>query len=139
MTPEAMAALHTRVFPGRAGWAAQDFADVLASPGAILSTTDHAFALGRQAADEAELLLIITDPDHRRAGHAQRCLLDLEQQAFDQGARWLFLEVAETNASARAFYAAQHYEEVARRKNYFSGANGTRETALVLKRRLLPR
>jgi ribosomal-protein-alanine N-acetyltransferase len=133
-----MAALHARVFPGRPGWGAGDFADLLASHGAILATTDHAFALGRRAADEAELLLIVTDPDHQRQGHGRRCLLDLETQAAREGARCMFLEVAETNAKARAFYAAQHYEEVARRQDYFAAADGTRETAVVMKRALAP-
>lgn len=134
MTPEAMAALHARVFPGRKGWTARDFTEVLENPGALLATTDHGFALGRAALDEAELLLIITNPAHRRQGQGSRLLGDLEETARKKGARSLFLEVAESNVAARALYASRRYEEIARRKDYYPRPDGTREDALILSR-----
>ena len=136
MTPDALAALYARAVPDPAGWGAEDFRQILGYPGAFLATEAHAFALGRVAADEAELLLIATDPAHRRRGAASRCLDAFEAVARRRGAAMAFLEVAESNAPARALYAAHGYAEAGRRPGYYARKDGQSETAIILRRPL---
>src|SRR5512143_3140715 len=76
------AALHRAAFAplGERTWTRQDVAELLASPGVrgvVLQCEgkDIGFALGRVAADEAELLTIAVVPDYRRRG-AGRALLE---------------------------------------------------------------
>ncbi|MDU8944570.1 GNAT family N-acetyltransferase [Ovoidimarina sediminis] len=136
MTPEDIAALYARAVPYPVGWGPDDLRKILAHPGAFITSLAHAFALGRVAADEAELLLIATDPDHRRTGAATHCLAAFEDEARARGAVTAFLEVAESNAPARALYAARGYEKVGQRPGYYASADGTKETALILRRDL---
>ena len=135
MTPEELAALYARAAPDATAWRTSDFRDVLNAPGGFLCTVPHAFALGRTAADEAELILIASHPDHRRRGLAAQCLSAFHAKALRRGAKTAFLEVAESNRAARALYAKAGYTEAGRRKGYYAGANG-RETALILRRPL---
>lgn len=130
MTCDDLADLFARAFPDPVGWSAGDFRDVPASPGAFLHTIPHAFALGRVAADEAELILIATDPAHRRTGLGTRCLEAFHTEAAKRGAATAFLEVAEANIAARLFYESAGYREVGRRPNYYRTAEGT---ALILR------
>jgi ribosomal-protein-alanine N-acetyltransferase len=56
--------------------------------------------------------------------------------AKGQGADWLWLEVRVGNLRAVQVYEAQGYRRVGQRKNYYPGAAGQREDALVMSRRL---
>ena len=57
------------------------------------------------------------------------------EEARRLGASEMFLEVAETNAAARALYARQGFGEIGRRARYYQ--DGQTETdALVLRRAL---
>ena len=136
MTPEAAAALHARaVAPGR-GWSGAEIAALLRSPAVFLVGDVRAFGLARTAADEAEILMLATDPDWRRRGLARDCLAGLEAEARRRGAARSFLEVAEDNAPARALYRASGYVELARRAAYFPCAAGRAVDALVMSRSL---
>lgn len=129
-----LTALHAACFtaPWDQPWTQRSFAEVLQMPGAgaciaALGPDPVGFALARVVADEAELLLIGVHPEHRRAGYG-RILLDHMFQALRvAGAARLFLEVAENNPAATAFYRAAGFEPVGRRAQYYEGAD-----ALVL-------
>ena len=136
MTADDLADLYSRAFPDGTGWRAGDFRDVLASQGSFLCARPHAFALGRMAADEAELLLIATDPDHRRSGLGRRCIAAFHDEARARGAVTAFLEVAESNVAARGLYVSAGYREVGRRKEYYASRDGGQQTALILRRDL---
>ena len=137
MTPEEMACLHARAFAGQGrAWQAAEFARLVDSPHVIVTGTAQSFALGRVAADEAELVTIATDPDLRRRGLARAALEAMQTAAAKRGAGRIFLEVAFENHAARAFYDALGYREVARRGGYYTMPDGTRQDALVLKRHL---
>lgn len=136
MTPEALAAAHARAM--EAPWSAADFAALLAGPGVFVSGDADCFALGRAAADEAELLMLATAPDLRRRGLGRAALAAFEAEAAKRGARTVFLEVAEGNAAARALYSAAGWTVAARRPGYYRAAGGAREDA-VLMRKVLAR
>lgn len=136
MTPEALAALAARAYRHMTPWRAEQFAETLARPHALLSCTDHAFVLGTVVADEAEILSLAADPDHQRTGEASRALAAFHVSARDRGADRVFLEVAAANAPARAFYAARGYDEAGLRSGYYARPVGTRDDAVIMTRAL---
>jgi ribosomal-protein-alanine N-acetyltransferase len=135
-----LATLHAACFDD--AWSAGAMADVLASPGAFaciampVDLSDAApagFALARLAADEAELLSLGVIPPARRRGIGQALLDDVIRRAGQLKARALFLEVAETNDTARLLYAANGFSAVGRRPDYYQRANSVPVAALTLR------
>lgn len=134
MTPEALAALHARAFSHPRPWSAAEFAGLLASPHVFVQGDARAFVLGRVVLDEAELLTIATDPDHRRRGHGAAMLAAFHAMARDRGAQRAFLEVAADNPAACALYRGAGYAEDGRRAGYYRSATGARIDALLFSR-----
>ncbi len=129
--------LHARAFAGQGrGWSAAEFADLLASPLTCLHAAPHGFALARLIADEAELLTLATDPDHRRRGIAAGLLASLEVDLCLRGAARQFLEVAADNGAARALYARAGYAASGRRAGYYARPDGARVDALLMQKAL---
>jgi [ribosomal protein S18]-alanine N-acetyltransferase len=126
--------LHAACFtsPWDQPWTQRSFAEVLQMPGsgariAAVGPEPVGFALARVVLDEAELLLIGIHPEHRRAGYGRMLLDHLVAALRAAGVARLFLEVAESNRAATAFYRAAGFEPVGRRAKYYEG-----EDALVL-------
>jgi len=129
-----LTALHAACFtePRDQPWTQRSFSEVLQMPGAgariaALGSEPVGFAVARVVADEAELLLIGIHPEHRRAGYGRTLLDHLAEALRIAGAAQLFLEVAENNQAATAFYRTAGFEPVGRRPKYYEG-----EDALVL-------
>ncbi len=126
-------------------WDEAAFATLLAMPGAFaLLALDNAeqpagFALGRVAADEAEVISIAVRPRQRQLGIGRALLRGLAGQARRLGAGSLFLEVAESNHAAQALYRAAGFGQVGRRKDYYEAPRISpeqppmREAALVMR------
>lgn len=139
--PALLAALHASAFDDLPPpWTAAAFAQLLAAPGVTLvlapDPQPRGFVLARQAGPEAEILTLAVHPDARRRGLGRRLLALLE--ASLPGAEEIFLEVAETNAAARALYAQSGYREVGRRPRYFRRVTAPDVDALVLRKLLQP-
>lgn len=132
MTPEDLATIHARAFVTPRPWSRAEFADLLASPHCFLIEEGPSFVLGRTIADEAELLTIATDPDHRRRGLARRCLTAFETTARSLGATTAFLEVAADNAPARALYLGNGWQISGERRDYYQTPDGRRINAQIL-------
>lgn len=81
---------------------------------------------------EAHLLNITVTPDYQRQGWAHVMLDALTLWARGHGAQWLWLEVRVGNLRALQVYEAQGFRPVGKRKDYYPGVNGQRETALVM-------
>ncbi|WP_395673579.1 ribosomal protein S18-alanine N-acetyltransferase [Inquilinus sp.] len=122
-------------------WAPDQLAQLLAGPGVFaLIALDQAgepagYALGRVAADEAELLSIALLPDRHRRGEGRRLLDALVERCAAAGAETLFLEVATDNAAALALYRGAGFHEAGRRKGYYK-VGTTMVDAIVMKRAL---
>jgi [ribosomal protein S18]-alanine N-acetyltransferase len=134
--PEALAALHARVFDSPPPWSAEAFAATLEDPAVFALLEPGALLIGRAAGGEAELLTLATDPAQRRQGRARALLARFDAEALARGARTAFLEVAEDNVPARSLYAACGWEQAGRRPGYYTRTGGERVAALVLRRRL---
>ena len=136
MTPEDMAICHARAFAGQGrAWTEGEFADLFASPFVFAVGDIHAFALGRVVADEAELLTLATDPEHRRKGLAQNVLAAFEGEVEARSAERIFLEVAADNTAALALYVRTGYNETTRRAGYYETPMG-RVDAVIMEKRL---
>ena len=134
MTVQELAALHGRVFVTPRPWRADEFSAFLADASTDLITLPGGFALIRMIADEAELLTLAVDPDHRRKGTATTLMAQASMRARARGAISLFLEVAADNAGAIALYEKAGFARTGRRPDYYGCPNGTRLDALIMAR-----
>jgi [ribosomal protein S18]-alanine N-acetyltransferase len=126
-----LAELHKETF--KECWSEQDFKDLLAMPTAFgfLAHREKqpvGFVICQGLVDEAEIITIGTRPDERRTGVA-KALLDRALQQVQV----MFLEVADDNMSAQAFYTKCGFKEVGRRRKYYKRENAQAVDALVLK------
>ena len=136
MTPAEMAELHRAEPTGQRAWSETEFSAMLSASNAVSVTCDAGFAVGQVIVDEAEIFLIMTKPEHRKQGVGHRILATFEQQAFQNAVRRIILEVADTNAAARALYSANGYQQIAVRKNYYTFPNGSHADAIVMEKHL---
>ena len=133
-TADALATRHAAAFnDDMRPWSAEEFEALLTSPHVHLIEIENAFALLRIIVDEAEILTLATDPAHRRQGLARTLLAMSESDALIHGVKTIFLEVAETNAAARALYAGSGFEEKGRRKAYYQTPGGRIDALLLVK------
>ena len=92
-----------------------------------------AYACMTYVLDEGEIVTVATHPDFRRRGLARRTLARLCEDAAARGILTLTLEVRESNAPARALYAAESFREVGRRRGFYALP---REDAIVMQKTL---
>ncbi|MEO3474922.1 GNAT family N-acetyltransferase [Roseomonas sp. CAU 1739] len=129
-----LASLHAAAFPPAERWGPQAIELMLGLPGHFALVAAEAgsplgFAMGRVAADQAEVLTLAVHPGARRTGVGLALMAALAGEATNRGAVELFLEVAETNAAARALYGRLGAAAAGRRRAYYpDGAD-----ALVLR------
>ncbi|MEX0971072.1 MAG: ribosomal protein S18-alanine N-acetyltransferase [Paracoccaceae bacterium] len=134
--PAALAKLHARCFTTPRPWSADEFATLLADPACAFESSAFGFAIARIALDEAEILTICVAPESQNQGVGRRLLEALHTRLHLIGVRAVFLEVAATNAAARAVYAAAGYIEAGIRRDYYKFGCKTAVNAHVLRRTL---
>lgn len=119
-------------------WSEEAINWALAQPGAIALVAAEAhreprgFILVHPIGEDCEILYLAVERTARRQGLARRLLCEA-LLAADQ-AQSMLLEVAVSNAGARALYEEIGFVEIGRRKGYYAG--DPPEDALVLKRPL---
>jgi ribosomal-protein-alanine N-acetyltransferase len=86
---------------------------------------------GLKVADEAEILNLVVTPPNQRQGEASELVRRLLAEWEPSGRKRIFLEVRESNAAAVAFYKRLGFQQVRKRKKYYSNPE---EDALVLER-----
>ena len=94
------------------------------------------FVLSRLAADEAEILTIAVDPAYQGKGVGRALLSENLRQTSNAGAKTMFLEVAKDNMSALALYERFGFAKVGERAGYYRRADGSRATAVVMRKQL---
>ena len=132
-----LAALH-RSAPGP--WTESAWRTLLRGQGALTLVaaaegSPYAFVHCRRTGGEAEVVMLVTSPDHRRRGAARMLVESACRQLSLDGASTVFLEVAEGNAPARTLYERCGFVPVGIRRNYYRTPSG-REHALVMRRAL---
>lgn len=83
--------------------------------------------------DEADMMNLAVDPDHRRQGIGEALLGALEQRLAENGIAQLSLEVRPSNMAAVTLYESHGYQVVGRRPRYYSRPV---EDALILRKGL---
>ena len=134
MTVQALAALHARAMTVPEPWSAVAIAGLLVTQGCFLVTVPDAseagsphsppqpitaFAMGRIAAGEVELLTIAVDPSAQGQGVGRTCLRKFEVECRNRQATDIFLEVPEQNAPALGLYRSEGFREDGVRKAYY--------------------
>lgn len=94
------------------------------------------FALTRRIVDEAELMLVAVLPERRGDGFGRQLVDGAMAAARARGARRMFLEVRDGNASALRLYESLGFTVAGRRLNYYSGPTGERFDAITMRRDL---
>lgn len=135
-----IAELHRECFAetGQPVWDQNAIAAILAMPGAfgclaLASAGPAGFALGRIAADEAEILAVGVVFRLRRQGLGRRLIEDIATRAVAAGAARLLLEVAASDDTARALYTRIGFIRIGKRPGYYALAGGGRGDALVMR------
>lgn len=117
-------------------WSARSFSGLIGARNALfLVCTDETervlgYAIVLFAADESELANLAVAEDVRRAGVGRRLLDAATSAAQAHGARKMYLEVRESNTTAKSLYGAVGFQPVARRRRYYEQPV---EDALVLR------
>lgn len=141
----AAAHLHESCFAE--GWSSKTLKDALEIVGTvgIAACNGHQGGSGRQPlsglaivrtiGDQADLLTICVDPDHRGKGMGRSLLASAEAAARRLGAATIFLEVAQNNERATHLYRQAGYIIAGRRLNYYTDPTYG-ATAVVMKKTL---
>jgi ribosomal-protein-alanine N-acetyltransferase len=119
-------------------WTGPQCAGLMPMPGVWLSLARDGddvvgFSLSRVIAGEAELLLLAVKRASQGQGIGKRLLERFNVSAEARGARRLHLEVRDGNAALK-LYEKAGFEEVGRRRNYYTGRDGQVYDALTLAR-----
>lgn len=127
-----VAELHRTSF--QENWSAKAFAELMTLPASFgfLALKDDqpvGFILCQGDAVEAEIITIATQPAARRTGIAGQLVTNIGSKT-----QRLFLEVAEDNPAALAFYTQFGFTQVGRRKNYYKHHNRDDVDALVMEK-----
>jgi len=118
-------------------WSTQDFRDCVMSDALFLVAEGNGadaiagYVVALDAADEGEILNLAVAPAGRRTGLGRALVENVLEALAERGVRQVYLEVRESNAPARALYAAHGFREVGRRKQYY---RRPAEDAIVLRR-----
>ena len=88
------------------------------------------YVVAHRAADEGEILNLGVAAAHRRQGIGRALVEHVLQALAALGVRTVYLEVRESNASARQLYQSLGFGEVARRARYY---HRPAEDAVVLR------
>ena len=117
-------------------WTMSQCAGLLPMPGVWLTLARGpngvtGFALSRQVANEAELLLLAVRSNAQRSGVGKLLLDRFSADAKMRGADRLHLEVREGNHAVK-LYEDTGFTLVGRRRNYYSGPDGRCYDALTL-------
>jgi ribosomal-protein-alanine N-acetyltransferase len=127
-----MARLHGAAFVMPRPWSQAEIAEMLASPFCFVVEDPQGFVMGQLVAGEAELLTIAVDPAAQGQGVGTRLMRAFLDELQRRGAETVFLEVAESNAPARALYSRAGFAVTGRRRAYYHAPDGTAVDALVM-------
>lgn len=136
--------IHGERFPRQ--WSDGEFVSLLLQPGvfgfvarqtnAFFSRPLGGFVLARETAGEAEILTVAVSEKFGRSGLGWRLMQAAMREASQRGGETIFLEVEAANQSAVQLYRKLNFEQIAERPAYYSASDGTKSSALVMRRDL---
>ena len=136
MTPFEMARLHLLSGGHTRPWSEIEYENLLDTNTSRLFHIKNGFLIGHIIDQDAEILNVIIHPDYRRLGKASKLIGIFEKEAKDAGCSRCFLEVAESNSSAKELYKALGYLKVGQRHNYYKFVDGRKDNAAILSKEI---
>ena len=107
-----------------AHWTEQDYGHIFSSPRTLLVAEGQGVILGFvvafDVAGEWELENIVVALGHRQRGIAQRLMKKLIEEAQSAAAKFIFLEVRESNFVAKRLYESCGFQPCGRRPAYYA-------------------
>ncbi len=138
--PADVAAVTTilREVPEAANWTEKSYREALNWPGTVALISEEegkvsGFILGRQVADEGEILNLAVTVAYRRRGEGGALLKAALGGFQSRGVSRVFLEVRESNETGIAFYERHGFSEKGRRAGYYRDPD---EAAIVMEKKL---
>jgi ribosomal-protein-alanine N-acetyltransferase len=124
--------------PEAAPWTEWGFRELLGWRGVVALVSERGtqatgFIIGRQVADEAEILNLAVSPARRRQGEGGALLKAALEEFRSWGVSRVFLEVRESNQAGIAFYEKQGFSKTGRRAGYYRNPN---DAAIAMERKL---
>ena len=121
-----------------ANWSRESYEELCTSEGFLAFVSERAgrvsgFVVGRQAADEGEILNVAVRRENRRKGEGRALLLAVLEQLHWRGVRRVYLEVRESNETGIAFYEKQGFAKTGRRRGYYREPE---EAAVLMEKKL---
>ena len=132
INPESLANLHAQCFSTPRPWSSKEFEELLLQTSVHLVSNNYGFIVGMLMGSEAELLTLAVDPQRQREGIATELLQEFESLCRSNTVKKIILEVVETNIPARKLYETNSFIVQGARKDYYSGANGIKVSAIVM-------
>ena len=123
-----------RISPEAAQWTEWGFRELLGWRGVVALVSERGtegtgFVIGRQAADEAEILNLAVAQASRRQGEGGALLNAALEEFRSRGVSRVFLEVRESNKTGIAFYEKHGFSKTGRRASYYRDPD---EAAIVM-------
>jgi ribosomal-protein-alanine N-acetyltransferase len=127
-----------REAPEAANWTQASYREWMNSPGAVAFVSESGgsaagFIIGRQMADEAEILNLAVAPLARRRGEGGALLKAALYEFRARGVTRVFLEVRESNATGITFYERRGFFKTGRRAGYYHNPD---EAAILMEMKL---
>jgi ribosomal-protein-alanine acetyltransferase len=121
-----------------ASWSKESYEKLCSLEGFLAFVNEAAgdisgFVVGRQVADEAEILNLAVRRQNRRRGEGHALLSAVLEQLHRRGVNKVFLEVRESNEAAIAFYEKMGFAETGRRPGYYREPE---EAAVLMEKKL---
>jgi ribosomal-protein-alanine N-acetyltransferase len=115
--------LHQNAF--ETGWEESSFQELLQTPLITGIKVEEegkflGYILWREIIDEAEILTFVVHPEHQQKGVGTYLLQNVCAWLKDKGISRIFLEVAEDNVKALAFYQKWEFTFLSKRPQYYS-------------------
>jgi ribosomal-protein-alanine N-acetyltransferase len=119
-------------------WTRGNFIDALAAGNHAQGLRDAAgtlcaYCVAMAGVQEMHLLNLTVAPPCQHRGLARLMLDALVAASGAADARWLWLEVRESNQRAQAVYRRYGFETIGLRRGYYPAAGGQREDAIVMR------
>jgi len=121
-----------------ANWSEKSYVESLGWRGAVALASEvegrvTGFVIGRQIADEGEILNLAVIPGRRRRGEGGALLKAALDEFQTRRAGRVFLEVRKSNHAAIAFYGKHGFAETGRRVGYYQDGS---EAAILMEKKL---
>lgn len=121
-----------------ANWSRESYEELCRSEGFLAFVSERAgsvsgFVVGRQLADEGEILNLAVRRQNRRKGEGRALLAAVLEQLHRRGVRRVYLEARESNETAITFYQKQGFAKTGRRPGYYREPE---ETAVLMEKKV---